>query len=342
MNASNAEKVRLLRQGTGIGLREAYDLIVRCNGDLEAAKAKVAARSDRGVYISPEQECRAAIEEYYAALDRRADGVVAMSKAFRKIENALGMSWKQGASFEYMPEPGHIAKWNRGPNYDVIYLKVLSVGSFAVKAIGSMGTEVTPMIWELEHVPGAIGLTASGVPTSVAEDWVVKASAVRRMPFHLFQRKYLTNRIIWALSGWKIDTFSKFMQLTEDEVMKWPNIGAGSWSYIQEAQAIFRGGIVVNDKEGCLQANDICLWTGGPAARLRVRIEHVDHNQEVITVGTSSGILHEVPYSDEKLALIAGAVGFNPDGTLIFKEEITNGNHSSAVQEGKEAQADGG
>jgi len=144
MNASNAEKIRLLRQGTGIGLREAYDLIVRCNGDLEAAKAKVAARSDRGVYISPEQGCRAAIEEYYAALDRRADGVVAMSKAFRKIEDALGMSWKQGASFEYMPEPGHITKWNRGPNYDVIYLKADEALKRDLAAEGSNAWIYTP------------------------------------------------------------------------------------------------------------------------------------------------------------------------------------------------------
>jgi hypothetical protein len=41
---------------------------------------------------------RNAVLGYYAALDRREHGVVAQDKAFREIEQALGMRWVQGAS----------------------------------------------------------------------------------------------------------------------------------------------------------------------------------------------------------------------------------------------------
>jgi hypothetical protein len=41
---------------------------------------------------------REAVRGYYAALDQREDGGVAQDKAFRAIEQALGMRWIQGAS----------------------------------------------------------------------------------------------------------------------------------------------------------------------------------------------------------------------------------------------------
>ena len=41
---------------------------------------------------------RKAVRDYYAALDRREHGGVAQDKAFRAIEQALGMQWVQGAT----------------------------------------------------------------------------------------------------------------------------------------------------------------------------------------------------------------------------------------------------
>lgn len=41
---------------------------------------------------------KAGINDYYAALDRREHGGVAMSNAFNKIQEILGMLWKQGAT----------------------------------------------------------------------------------------------------------------------------------------------------------------------------------------------------------------------------------------------------
>ena len=42
-----------------------------------------------------------ALENYYAALDRRDHGGVAQDKAFRAIEQALGMHWIRGASISH-------------------------------------------------------------------------------------------------------------------------------------------------------------------------------------------------------------------------------------------------
>jgi chromosome segregation ATPase len=40
----------------------------------------------------------AVINEYYAALDNRQHGGIAQSKAFDKVQNALGMQWIQGST----------------------------------------------------------------------------------------------------------------------------------------------------------------------------------------------------------------------------------------------------
>ena len=47
---------------------------------------------------------REAVRSYYAALDRREHGSVAQDKAFRAIEQALGMQWVQGATISAEPE----------------------------------------------------------------------------------------------------------------------------------------------------------------------------------------------------------------------------------------------
>lgn len=43
---------------------------------------------------------RMAVQGYYGALDRREHGDMAMRKAFREIQQALGMHWVQGATLK--------------------------------------------------------------------------------------------------------------------------------------------------------------------------------------------------------------------------------------------------
>lgn len=49
---------------------------------------------------------REAVRGYYAALDRREHGGAAQDRAFRAIEQALGMQWVQGASLKQPNDGG--------------------------------------------------------------------------------------------------------------------------------------------------------------------------------------------------------------------------------------------
>lgn len=106
------EAVNKLRHANGLSLREAHDLVLGCGGvfnsrtplneaALEAAQKKIneqRSNNRSGVYISPEQKCREAIKAYYAALDKRLHGHIAASKALDAIQEALGMTWVEGAT----------------------------------------------------------------------------------------------------------------------------------------------------------------------------------------------------------------------------------------------------
>lgn len=96
--ANDFEIIREVRSILSCGLREAYDFYT-AHGAASITMAKAKAASLNGhMYLSPEQKCRDAITEYYAALDRREHGGVAQNRAFAKIEEALGMHWVQGAT----------------------------------------------------------------------------------------------------------------------------------------------------------------------------------------------------------------------------------------------------
>jgi hypothetical protein len=94
-------KVKEIRGCTGLSLREALDLCRRFDGDVPAAIANVNNHPGGSMgYVSPEQKCRDAIKKYYAALDNREHGGVAVAKAFAEIEAALDMQWVQGATLK--------------------------------------------------------------------------------------------------------------------------------------------------------------------------------------------------------------------------------------------------
>lgn len=52
--------------------------------------------SDEKDPLSKLAAIRTAIKQYYAALNQREHGDIAQNKAFRAIENILGMRWEQG------------------------------------------------------------------------------------------------------------------------------------------------------------------------------------------------------------------------------------------------------
>lgn len=59
-------------------------------GSRSGAMAEAAAK-----LLAEMSKVRAAISEYYTALDKREHGGIASIRAFDKIQNALGMHWEQ-------------------------------------------------------------------------------------------------------------------------------------------------------------------------------------------------------------------------------------------------------
>jgi hypothetical protein len=77
--------------------REWYFLGVR---DARHAAAELALQADAQL-----DAVRAAVQGYYAALDRREHGIDAHNQAFLTIQRVLGMEWKPGASLNPTPTP---------------------------------------------------------------------------------------------------------------------------------------------------------------------------------------------------------------------------------------------
>jgi len=68
-----------------------------CGGDAIDRSEFWEAAPENGAEIEAKLNAVAkAIENYYLALDRREHGGIAASKAFQRIEETLGMSWKRG------------------------------------------------------------------------------------------------------------------------------------------------------------------------------------------------------------------------------------------------------
>jgi hypothetical protein len=93
------EKVKEVRTRLGCGLREAHDLVQAQGMDKIDAKVLELLKSNTP-YEGVESKIRQVIRDYYAALDNRQHGGMAQQKAFAKIEEILGMSWRQGASLK--------------------------------------------------------------------------------------------------------------------------------------------------------------------------------------------------------------------------------------------------
>lgn len=241
--AAHIDTVHKLRTVTGIGLRDAFDLAMKHEGNYDAALAEVNDRSGPEDYVSPEQKCREALRVYYAALDRHEHAGKAMTMALAAIQDALGMCWVQGASL--------------------------------------------PIVHQT-------------VATSRQDDGDA---------FLSFVRKYGTTRILKLFSDWNIRGFVRFMTLTRHEVVRWANAGDGSWNYIQLAQDIYRGGIVVNEgPELKLKAADICLWlpkdhtiTHGRCLRI------VDIDDHFINLVDSRGVHNRVSWGNGELSLLPSA-----------------------------------
>ena len=69
-----------------------------CGGDVIDRSEFMECYAENSVeLVATLAEVRKAIENYYLALDRREDAAAAEIVAFRRIEDALGMSWEQGA-----------------------------------------------------------------------------------------------------------------------------------------------------------------------------------------------------------------------------------------------------
>jgi bisphosphoglycerate-dependent phosphoglycerate mutase len=100
MAKSRFEHIQHIRGKLGCGLREAADFYEQNTMNVEERlAAQLELTKTTGVfYESPLEKVRAAIKTYYAALDQRKDANIEMDKAWRKIEQAMGMQWEPGAT----------------------------------------------------------------------------------------------------------------------------------------------------------------------------------------------------------------------------------------------------
>lgn len=77
-------------------MRWIFDIEPGCR--VFAGRCAILPADDLAILQSQRDEMRAAINAYYAALDRSEHDGIAQDKAFKAIESALGMHWVQGQS----------------------------------------------------------------------------------------------------------------------------------------------------------------------------------------------------------------------------------------------------